>query len=670
MPPAPPPAAGRLRALGGTLALTGILGALGLTGCTQADSPPDPVAAATALADGLASGQLATLRFDGATGEAATASVRNAVGGLADVPRNVRVVGVTRKPGDDDTATATLGWTWTVPSTAGWSYQTQATLHLAEDKSWHVTWTPTLVEPTLTAAEHFTLERRQGARGSVLDGDGNVLVGLRDVYRVGIDKGRIPAEQAAASATALAQLMGIDPAAYVKLVGASGAKQFVPAITLRVDDPRIAGHTEAVQAIPGGAAIADQAMLAPSATFARAVLGTVGPATAEIVAKSGGRVGATDTVGLSGLQARYDAYLAGSPGLTVRAVGNDAAGAATSRTLFTEPPVPGRSLSTMLEPAAQNAAEAALAGTTVPAALVAIRPSTGEIVASANGPATAGLDVADSGHAAPGSTFKLVTSLALLRAGLTPDSPLPCNDSVTVDGRVFGNYADYAAGHNGTIPLRLALAYSCNTAYISQHDLVSQDDLADAAAALGVGVSFDTGFGGFLGSVPRAATATEHAASMIGQGKVEVSALAVATIAASIVNGSTVVPRLVERPPADAPTSATGPTSATSATSAASSVPTAPPPPAKPLTAAEAEALRAMMRGVVTDGTARSLAAAGVVGAKTGTAEYGTETPPRTHAWIVGFRGDLAVAVYVEDGQSGSGTAGPLLAAFLRAYAG
>ena len=55
------------------------------------------------------------------------------------------------------------------------------------------------------------------------------------------------------------------------------------------------------------------------------------------------------------------------------------------------------------------------------------------------------------------------------------------------------------------------------------------------------------------------------------------------------------------------------------------------------------------------------------VGAKTGTAEYGKETPPKTHAWIVAVHGDLAVAVFVEDGGLGATTSGPLLKQFLTA---
>jgi cell division protein FtsI/penicillin-binding protein 2 len=83
---------------------------------------------------------------------------------------------------------------------------------------------------------------------------------------------------------------------------------------------------------------------------------------------------------------------------------------------------------------------------------------------------------------------------------------------------------------------------------------------------------------------------------------------------------------------------------------------------------AEAEQLSELLRAVVTDGSAAFLAdvPGPPVGAKTGTAEYGTETPLRTHAWMIGIQGDLAVAVMVSDGESGSATAGPLLEDFLR----
>jgi cell division protein FtsI/penicillin-binding protein 2 len=72
-----------------------------------------------------------------------------------------------------------------------------------------------------------------------------------------------------------------------------------------------------------------------------------------------------------------------------------------------------------------------------------------------------------------------------------------------------------------------------------------------------------------------------------------------------------------------------------------------------------------MMRETVVSGTAEGLADSGEVHAKTGTAEYGIEEPPRTHAWLVGYRGDIAFAVIVEDGGSGADTAVPVAERFL-----
>jgi cell division protein FtsI/penicillin-binding protein 2 len=63
----------------------------------------------------------------------------------------------------------------------------------------------------------------------------------------------------------------------------------------------------------------------------------------------------------------------------------------------------------------------------------------------------------------------------------------------------------------------------------------------------------------------------------------------------------------------------------------------------------------AKLRGVVTNGTGTALLGipGGPVSGKTGTAEFGTEDPPQTHAWFTGFQGDIAFAVLVEDGGFG-----------------
>jgi cell division protein FtsI/penicillin-binding protein 2 len=76
--------------------------------------------------------------------------------------------------------------------------------------------------------------------------------------------------------------------------------------------------------------------------------------------------------------------------------------------------------------------------------------------------------------------------------------------------------------------------------------------------------------------------------------------------------------------------------------------------------------LRPMMRAVVTSGTAAGVGFPPGVFGKTGTAEFGTGANPPTHAWFIGYRGDLAVAVLVEGGGVGADASGPIANAFLR----
>ena len=141
-------------------------------------------------------------------------------------------------------------------------------------------------------------------------------------------------------------------------------------------------------------------------------------------------------------------------------------------TVFEAKPVAGKPLATTLNIAPADPGRADPGQDQAGRALVAIRPSTGAVVAAANNAGTKGQSVATVGQAPPGSTFKVVSALALLRAGLNPSSSVSCPATVTVDGKRFENYSDYPAGANGTITLQTALAQSCNTAFIGQREQI------------------------------------------------------------------------------------------------------------------------------------------------------------------------------------------------------
>jgi cell division protein FtsI/penicillin-binding protein 2 len=82
--------------------------------------------------------------------------------------------------------------------------------------------------------------------------------------------------------------------------------------------------------------------------------------------------------------------------------------------------------------------------------------------------------------------------------------------------------------------------------------------------------------------------------------------------------------------------------------------------------------LRTLMGEVVQRGTATVLrnTPGGTVRGKTGTAEFGSKNPPETRAWFIGYRGDIAFAVLVEQGKSGGTVAAPIAKKFLTDLAG
>ncbi|MDT0166251.1 penicillin-binding transpeptidase domain-containing protein [Actinotalea sp. AC32] len=619
-----------------------VVGAVLVVAPVAACSPgtPDPAPVAAGLAAALAAGDLTGVPLGDTDPAAATEQLRTSTAALDPARPEVRVGDVVESEVDGTrTATATVVTTWDLDATGDddWTYSADAHLTLVDDV-WQVRWDTALVAPDLRPTETLTTRVEAAPRAPVLGAGDVALVEDRPVLRLGVDKTAVEVAAQADAARAVAGLLGLDPEGLADRVAAAGERAFVEALVVRTAEPGV--DLAAFRAVPGALAVEDTLPLAPTRRFARPLLGTAGPATAEVVEESGGAVRPGDVVGLSGLQRQYDEQLRGTPGTVVAAVAEDG----SERVLWERPPTPGEPLRTTIDPRVQDAAESVLEPVPSASAVVVVRASTGEVLAAASGPGSEGYSTATLATYAPGSVFKVVSSLALLRAGLTPDSPVGCPVTTTVDGREFSNFPGYPAAATGTVTLRTAVAHSCNTAFIGAREQASGDALARAAASLGLGVDADLGFPAFLGAVPGDPTGTGLAAAMIGQGQVQASPLAMAAVAASVARGATVVPRLL----ADAP---------------------APAGSGEPLTETEAAALRDLMRAVVTQGGATFLAdvPGAEVLAKTGTAQFGTGDDLANHAWMIAVHGDLAYAVVVEDGDYGSTTAGPLLEQLLTA---
>jgi cell division protein FtsI/penicillin-binding protein 2 len=380
------------------------------------------------------------------------------------------------------------------------------------------------------------------------------------------------------------------------------------------------------------------------------LLGSVGPVTADDLRELGAPYQTGDVTGHgNGLEAAFERQLAGTPSGEVRLAGKD--GKAV-KVLHRFAGKDGQPVETTLDPRVQEAAEAALDPLTKPAALVAVRPSTGELLAVVNSPFD-GYNRALLGRYPPGSTFKVVTAGALLAGGLRPTDPVDCPKEAKVGGRTFGNFEDEVLGR---IPFSSAFAHSCNTAFVQQAaKRLNGKELVTAAAQYGFGLDPSPGIPAVTSRVPSPADRADLAAESFGQGRVTASPLQMATVAATVAEGRWRQPKLVTAPEPGASDDSESNDSGGSA-------------PAKspdPLDAKVASTLRTLMRQVVTEGTAADANLPGTVGGKTGTAEFGTGDPLPTHAWFVGFRGDLAFSVVVEDGGVGGRVAAPTAARFL-----
>jgi cell division protein FtsI/penicillin-binding protein 2 len=582
---------------------------------------------------------LKNVGYAGLPANQVAASFKATTAGLGSAPVTVTVRSLTR---DGDKATGSLAVAWTVAEGSTWAYTMPISLQRNDvqgddSKAWDVVAKQgaSMWAPGLDATAKLVATRTWGKRGDVLDRDGSPILEVGTVYDVAIDPARASAETVAQLETVVEEPAG-SLVAKLGAAKASGSKAPIPVIAYREAD--FQARQAQLDALIGVIYPRRDQPLGPSSAFAKPLLGSYGAVTAEAIKNGKGRYVAGDYAGLSGLQGQYDAMLGGTPGVKVTSSDKPDA------PLFEKPATDGAPMTLTLDPRIQTAAELALAGSgAVPSALVAVDVVTGDLVAVANSP-TLGMNRALLGRYQPGSTLKVATTYSLLAKGLSPSTTVPCPPSAVVDGLKVTNYEGEKFG---SVPFSVDFAHSCNTAFTQLAATMGNSDVHDAAAALGVGSGWgkQLGIAGtFGGSVPVATSKTDKAATAFGQARTLASPASLAVMVASVARGSLIEPALIRTP----------------AVAGADRAP-------KPLDAKAVGELRQLMRLVVTDGTGSALSSVpgGPVFGKTGTAEHGSKKPPETRAWFVGWQGNVAFAVLVEEGRSGATVAAPIAKAFL-----
>ncbi|MFF1765595.1 penicillin-binding transpeptidase domain-containing protein [Streptomyces sp. NPDC058249] len=347
---------------------------------------------------------------------------------------------------------------------------------------------------------------------------------------------------------------------------------------------------------------------------------------------------------LDGLREKYGKTAGGKAGIELRVVRKAAKKGAQKtpdKTLVTLSEGTPGTVKTTLSPTLQADAEQQVAAESK-ASVVVIRPSTGEILAVAN--TGHGFNTAFQGSLAPGSTMKVITASLLFDKGLaSADKPHPCPKTATYGGWKFHNDDDFEI-KNGTF--KASFARSCNTAFITQAKKLENDDLTKQAQQV-FGLSMNNwaiGVPSFDGSVP-VQSAAQMAASLMGQGGVRMNPLNMASVAATVQSGTFHQPYLVS-PSVDHRTLATA---------------------SRTMSASTLSQLREVMQYTAAAGTAaQAMSGLGPdYGAKTGSAEVDAQDKP--NGWFTAWKGDLAAAGVVQQGGHGGDTAGPIVAALLKA---
>ena len=360
-------------------------------------------------------------------------------------------------------------------------------------------------------------------------------------------------------------------------------------------------------------------------------LGQIPPTANKVVDSHGNEITSANAPSLNGIVSALEKAAPatdGTPGQKVQIENAD--GSVASTVAKISDPVNTSAVKTTIDLNVQAAAQNAVSKA-ANSSMVVIQPSTGNVLAVANNPPN-GLDTAMVGHYAPGSTFKTITTTMVLNKGIITDlnQTWDCPPTLSADGITLHN-SEQEAGIGKSF--LWDFAQSCNNAFsrFETSPGVNRGLLAQTAHDYyGFDQKWDVGLGQptVYGHVPTSSS-NSLAEELVGQDQITASPLAMASVAATIANGSFKQPILV---PGASQLSVT------------------------PLPASTDQNLKTLMREAVNSGTlAGVLTQSGVYG-KTGTAEVQGKTP---NSWTIAVHGDFAVAALAVAGGFGASTAGP-----------
>ncbi|MBF6128467.1 penicillin-binding transpeptidase domain-containing protein [Nocardia brasiliensis] len=492
-----------------------------------------------------------------------------------------------------DTATVDYTYEWRLPKNRTWRYTGQLQMGRSEGR-WMVRWTSSNIHPNLGNTQTLALRATPAPRARVNEQAGSDVLVPGKVSRVAFTAANAPDPGAVATALAAA-LNRFDPKLTPEAIrDAATATTGAYTVTVLNENEFDQVSTDLI-GLPGVQLTSEWDLVPTDRNFAPDLLAQVRKTViAEVDGKAGWSV------------------------VTMNANGAD------TDVLTEVPAQPAPSFSLSVDRNVQNAAQRAVDLRPDQTMMVVLRPSTGAILAIAqNKAADRDGPVATIGQYPPGSVFKTVTAAAAMSTGIaTPDTVLPCPSRIVIGERMIPNYNLFTVGD---VPMITAYERSCNTSFATIASRLPGTALHNAAMKFGLGAGYTiAGLPTFTGSVPPADELVQRTEDGIGQGKVVVSPFGMALMAATIAHGSLPVPYLIAGrtttidDPGDAPDPAV------------------------------IAGLRAMMRRVVTGGTAERIADQGEVYGKTGEAEV----EGGSHSWFVGYRGDMAFATLLVKGGS------------------